>query len=113
MSLQENIAAAMRTIMEQKQKSLTEFAAELDISRNALYDYLRAKGNPSIATLEHIAEKLDVTPAFLMLGTLEDDKREVTLVLLNTIQKLSELPQEKRLRLAELFLEMVTLWNES
>lgn len=113
MSLQENLAAAMRTIMEQKQKSLTEFSVELDISRNALYDYLRGKGNPSIATLEHIADKLNVMPAFLMLGLFEQDEREVVLVLLNTIQKLSELPPEKRLKFAELFLEMVALWNES
>ena len=65
MGLQENIAVNMRAIMERQQKSLTEFSEELGISRNALYDYIRCKGNPSIATVEHIAEKLEVDPAAL------------------------------------------------
>lgn len=111
-TLQENIATAIRTIMEKRNKSLTEFSEELGISRTALYDYLRGRGNPSIETLEHIAEKLGVSPAVLMTGLFDLDRREITLLLLDTIHEVAELPEAKRLRFAELFLEMVKLWNE-
>lgn len=112
MGLKDNLAAAIRTIMERQNKSLSEFSEELDISRNALYDYLRGRGNPSIATLEHIAENLGVSPAALMTNLMDLDHREITLLLLDTIQGVAELEDAKRLRFAELFLEMVKLWNE-
>ena len=71
MSLQENMAASIRAIMKNRHKSLSEFSAELGISRNALYNYLRGRGNPSIATLEHMAKNLGVSPAALMLGEMK------------------------------------------
>lgn len=112
MRLKDNFAAAIRTIMERQNKSLSEFSEELDISRNALYGYLRGRGNPSIATLEHIAENLGISPMALMTDLMDIDQREIALLLLDIIQSAAKLPDEKRLRLAELFLEMVRLWNE-
>ena len=112
MRLNENIAKTIRAVMNRKHMSIEEFSEELGISRNALYGYLRGDGNPSLATLEHIAENLGVSPAALMTGLLDLDQREITLLLLDTIQGVAELPEEKRLRFAELFLEMVKLWNE-
>ena len=82
MSLQENMAASIRAIMKNRHKSLSEFSAELGISRNALYNYLRGRGNPSIATLEHMAKNLGVSPAALMLGVFDTDRRQVMLTLL-------------------------------
>ena len=110
MGLQENIAVTMRAVMERQGKSLADFSEELGISRNALYDYLRGRGNPSVSTLEHIAQRLEMDPAAL-LGLFVLDQREITLLLLDTIQGVAELPEERRVRFAELFLEMVRLWN--
>lgn len=100
----------MRTIMEKQNKSLSEFAEELEISRTALYDYLRAKGNPSAATIEHISEKLRVHPASLITGLPDGEGLEVILRLLELVESIAELPRDKRLRFAELLLEMVQLW---
>ena len=111
MGLQENMAVAIRTVMLQRRKSLTEFSEELEISRTALYDFLKAKGNPSAATIEHLADKMGVSPAALMTGLLELDQREIVLQLLDTIHGVAELPEEKRIYFAELFLEMVKLWS--
>ena len=112
MGLQENMAATIRTIMKKEHKSLAEFSEELEISRTALYDYLNAKGNPSASTIEHIAGKLEISPAALMTGLMDLDRKEVVLLLMDTIQSVAELPEGKRVRFAELFLEMVGLWNE-
>ena len=76
--------------MEKRNKSLTEFSEELGISRTALYEYLRGRGNPSVETLEHIAEKLGVSPAVLMTGLFDLDRREITLLLLDTIHEVAE-----------------------
>lgn len=113
MSLQENIAETMRVIMKQQNKSLTEFSEELEVSRSAMQDYIKAKGNPSAKTIEHIANKLGITPIALMAGLTVPEQREITVQLLNTFQMVSELPEEKRIRFAELFLEMVKLWDQN
>lgn len=112
MGLQENIAAYIRDVMKREHKSLTEFSEELGISRNSLYDYSTGEGNPTLSTLEHIAERLGIDPAALILGVLNLDQREVLLLLTDTVQDVAKLPEEKRLRFAELFLEMVRLWDE-
>lgn len=112
MSLQENMAASIHAIMKNRHKSLSEFSAELGISRNALYTYLRGRGNPSIATLEHMAKNLGVSPAALLLGVCDTDQRQVMLSLLDTIGGMSDLSEDKRLRIAELLLEVVKVWNE-
>ena len=112
MSLQEKIAAYICEVMKREKKSLTEFSEELGISRNALYNYSTGEGNPTILTLEHIAEKMGVDPAALIVGILNLDQREVLLLLMQTIKDVAKLPEEKRARFAELFLEMVKLWDE-
>ena len=112
MNLNENLALAMRAIMKARHMSLTEFAKELDVSRAALHDYIKARGNPSAATIEHIAQKLDVSPASLMTGLVDLDHQEIVLMLLDTLQGVAELPEDKRIQMAEHFLAMVKLWNE-
>ena len=109
MSLNEGLAATIRTVMKQKRMTLTEFSEELGISRAALHDYIRAKGNPSAATIEHIARQMGVSTAALFAGT--EEQREIVLLLLDTIQEIAELPEEKRLQMAEHFLAMVKLWS--
>lgn len=112
MNLNEGLAVSIRTIMKQRRLSLSEFAEELDISRTALYGYSRGEGNPSMATINHIAQRLGISPAVLANGLAELDHREIALLLLDTVQGVAELPEDKRLKMAELFLEMVKLWNE-
>lgn len=110
-NLHESIAEAIRRIMKERNKSLTEFAEELDISKNALYSYLRGDGNPSIGTLEGIAKKLEIEPAALLLGVLDQgDRQKIAMAILETFQNVALLPEERRMRFAELFLEMMKLW---
>ncbi len=108
-SIQENLAASIRLMMDMKQKSLTEFSEELEISRSMLQEYLKGKGNPSIATIEHLASKLDVDPTVLLTGMLGLEQTECVLPLLSIIQNVAGMEKEQQLRFAELFLEMVQL----
>lgn len=83
----------------------------LGISRTALHDYSKGRGNPSTATIEHIARTLGIAPAVLVTGLADEDRREIILLLLDTVDGIARLSGEKRLRLAELFMEMVRLWD--
>jgi len=112
MNLNEGLAASIRAIMKQKHMSLTEFAEEMEISRSTLYAYNRGEGNPSMATINHIVQRLGISPTALTNGLTDPDRGEITLLLLDTIQSVAELPEEDRLQMAELFLEMVKLWNK-
>ncbi len=111
MGIQQNMADTIRMIMELRHKTLEEFADDLEISRSTLHEYIKARGNPTALMIEHLAQKLEIDPAILMTGLLDLDRREIVLLLLNSIQVVAELPEEKRIRFAELFLEMVHLWN--
>lgn len=112
MNLNEGLAASICAIMKRKHISLSEFAEELGISRTALHDYSKGRGNPSTATIEHIARTLGIAPAVLVTGLADEDRREIILLLLDTVDGIARLSGEKRLRLAELFMEMVQLWDE-
>ncbi len=114
MTLNENLAATIRAIMRKKHMSLTEFAEKLGISRGSLYSYINARGNPSFATIEQIAHSLDVDPIALTVGMVDPDpdQRKIAMLLLDMIQSIAELPDEARLRMAALFLEMVKLWSK-
>lgn len=94
MSLTENLAAAILAAMKQRHMSLTEFAEELGVSRTALHDYVKARGNPSASTIEHIAKKLGISTAALMTGMMDLDQ-EITLLLLETIQSAAKPPSKK------------------
>ena len=111
MSIQNNIAAVMRELKKQSGKSMTEFSEQLEISRSALQEYLAGTGNPSVTTVEHIAEKLNIDPVVLFSASFSTDQLDILLLLLNTVQSLDKLSPEQRTHFAELFLEMVSLWK--
>lgn len=112
MGIQHNMATIIRLIMQQRQKTLTEFSEELEISRSALQAYLREEGNPSIATVEHLARKLEVDPAVLVTGMFEPDQAKITLMLFGLIKEVADLPEEKRQMFGERLAAIIDLWDD-
>lgn len=111
MDLQENMAKYIRSVMERENKSYSELAEELGISRNSLYSYGTGTGNPTLSTVGQLSEKMEVNPAIL-LGLPNLDREEALRRIMEIIQDVKELTEEGRRRFAELFLEMVGLWDE-
>ena len=111
MNLNKNLAAVLNIIKSKHQKSMTEFSEDLEISRSALQEYLSGAGNPNLTTVEHIAQKLNVSPYFLLLGDFNEEQLSVFLKMIDILSLLSDLPVEKRKRFAELLFEMITLWD--
>ena len=111
MNLNKNLAAVLNIIKSERQKSMTEFSEELEISRSALQEYLSGSGNPNLTTIEHIAQKLNVNPYFLLLGDFNEEQLSTFIKMIEMFSILSDLPSEKRKRFAELLFEMISLWN--
>ena len=112
MSIQDNMADMLRAKKQLSGQSIEGWAEELAIAPSTLQEYLKGSGNPTVKMVEHLADKLGVDPVALMYGTIEPEQRQIALLLLDTIHGVSVLPQPKRLRFAELFLELVRLWEE-
>ena len=109
MDLNKNLAAVLSIMKTERQKSMTEFSEELEISRSALQEYLSGAGNPNLTTIEHIAQKLNVSPYFLLLDDFNDEQLGVFMKMIDILSLVSDLPSEKRKRFAELLFEMITL----
>ena len=101
MGILENIADLMLATKKSSGKSVAILSEELEISPSTLQDYLKATGNPTIKMVERLAEKLDLDPIALMAGSMEPEQYEIVL-----------LPQSRRLRFAQLFLELIQLWED-
>lgn len=112
MEIQRNMAKVIRALKEASGKSLSEFSEELEVSRSTLQEYLAGKGNPSIATIEHLSAKLDVDASFLISGIFSEDQIGILLKLLDMLKLLSDLSTEQQVRFVQLLLEMVSIWNE-
>ena len=106
MGIRNNLAAALRFVMIIKHLTLAEFAEKLEISRSALQEYLKMRGNPSIATVEHLAQKMGIGPSVLLTDKSMD---EFFALLLDTFPEVSETDEARRLRLIELAAEMEQL----
>ena len=113
MSIQDNMADMLRAKRKLSGQSIEEWAEELGIAQSTLQEYMKGNGNPTVKMVEHLADNLGIDPIALMSGNMEPEQRQTVLLLLDTIQAVSVLPKSKRLRFAELFLELTQLWEEN
>ena len=112
MGILENMADMLRAKRKLSGQSIEQWAETLGIAPSTLQDYLSGSGNPTLGMVEHLADKLGVDPLVLMSGDIEPEQRQTALLLLDTIQAVSVLPQAKRLQFAEQFMELVQLLGE-
>ena len=74
MGIQQNMADTLRARKQLSGKSIEEWARELGIAQSTLQDYLKGIGNPTIKTVEYLAERLNVDPLALLSGNMEPEK---------------------------------------
>ena len=112
MGIQQNIAEMLRAIKANRGKTMEAWAEELGIAPSTLQEYMKGIGNPTVKMVEHLAEKMGIAPLSLMVGDVEPEQYQAVLLMLDTIQAVSVLHHPKRVRFAELFLELVLLLKE-
>lgn len=112
MGIQENMADMLQAKRKLSGQSIEDWSVELGIAPSTLQDYLKGAGNPTVKMVEHLASRLDIDPIALIAGQIEKEQYQIVLLLLDTIKAVSDLDQPRRLRFAELVLELVQLWEE-
>ena len=73
------------------------------LPRTALQDYLKVRGNPSIAMVEHLAQKMGIKPSVLLT---DKSLEEFFALLLDAFPEVSETDEMRKLRFIELAAEM-------
>jgi transcriptional regulator with XRE-family HTH domain len=111
MGMLENMAGMLRRMKELNGKSIEEWSEELGIASSTLQDYLKGSGNPTVKMVDHLARKLDIDPLALMSGKMEPEQYQIVVLMLDTIKAVAALPHPKRVRFANLFLELTQLWE--
>ena len=113
MGIQKNMALIIRAYKERKRLSTADLSDQLEVSRSTLQDYLNETGNPRADTIDHIAEKLNLDPAVLVTGVFDQSQLRIIMLFLDTIDAISILSSARRNRFSQLFLEMISLWDEA
>lgn len=108
MGLQENMSETMRQLKQEHNLSTEEFSSKLDVSKASL---LCGRGNPSLGTVDHMAERLGIDPIILVSGKSANLSLSSVRQLLDTIATVVALPQERKEKFAELFFQILSLWE--
>lgn len=101
-----SIATRLKQARKDKNLSQQELAKLSDVHYSNIGRYERGDAQPSAELLNRIARALEVSPDFLMNGTIQD-KAESSLSdndLLNQFRKVEKLPDDKK-RLVKEFLD--------
>lgn len=87
MSLSSNFSKNLSSMRKGCNSTLTEFADEISVSRSYLQSALKGSCNPTLDTVEHIAEKLQVSPDLLLSLPGTQGEEQLPLVYLQNIRE--------------------------
>lgn len=91
MEFWENLSNHLRRYQMEHNLSIEDLANELRIGRSAAYQYLRGKGNPSLRTLVHMADRMEMTVVELLSPPeTEKAQREAVLEYLLRLKRMVE-----------------------
>lgn len=111
MGLQKNWSNCMRLVKKLRNASAAELSADLQMSRSVVQDYMKGKGNPTLSSVDHIAEKLGIDPVLMISGIENPEKNYVAWLLLETIKEFMKLSEEERVHGAELLHQLLSLFG--
>lgn len=110
LDIQQNIAMTLSAYKRRKNYTIVELSEDLDISRSVLQDYLACRRNPRADTIEHIAKKLNVSPAALVSGGLiSQTEYDLIFVLLDTLDAFHDLSPDRQREGLDLFIRLLHL----
>lgn len=129
-----NIGQRIKKLLKEKGISQAELARRIGVSRAAVSEWVRGKSEPSESTLKLIAKEFGVNENWLKTGegeiwskdrslekeieNLPEEKIEELLIAVKIIRKIEKakrikLTPEKRLKLAELLIDVIEEFGET
>ena len=113
LDIQQNIAMMLSAYKRRKNYTIVELSEDLEISRSVLQDYLACRRNPRADTIEHIAQKLHVSPSALVSGgAITPSEYDLIFVLLDTLEAFHDLSPDQRREGVDLFVRLLHLWDK-
>ncbi len=109
MSLQKNLANAMKAFKASRHLSISDFSEELGISCSSMQTLLKGSGNPRMDTIEHIAAQLEIEPHVLLSVSFSESQLEFAMHILDSLDFFSKLSTAEREAFASLFLKMLLM----
>ncbi|NLD20592.1 MAG: helix-turn-helix transcriptional regulator [Clostridiales bacterium] len=113
MTLHNNLSASLNSFREMRELSINEFSQEIGMSKSETQKLLKATGNPRLDTVEHIAENLEVNSEILISPTYSASDFNSSLLLLKTVDCITNLSKEDQERAAYLFHELISLFSKA
>ena len=112
MNLNEIIGKNLKELRIRKNLSQEELAKEIGISASNLRKIEYGSGNPTILTIERIAEGLNITTSVLVSSDM--DARDVLIreSIFSNLSFIRKLPQERQTLIIRIFEQLVLLLRE-
>ncbi len=112
MNLNEIIGKNLKELRIRKNLSQEELAKEIGISSSNLREIEYGSGNPTILTIERIAEGLNITTSVLVSSDM--DARDVFIreSIFSNLSFIRKLPQERQTLIIRIFEQLVLLLRE-
>lgn len=112
MNLNEIIGKNLKELRIRKNLSQEELAKEIGISSSNLREIEYGSGNPTILTIERIAEGLNITTSVLVSSDM--DARDVLIreSIFSNLSFIRKLPQERQTLIIRIFEQLVLLLRE-
>lgn len=107
MILQRNLSNTMRALRASRKQSIAEFSEEIGISRSAMQDILKGDCNPSLNTIQYIADNLKVDPLTLIASPYSESQLEYMTLVLTLVAPFSNFSDASRREAAKLLHDLV------
>lgn len=111
MEIRENIANTVNRILQERNKTITELSADIDIPRSSLENYSKGVSNLRADTIELLADKLGLTPAELVSDLSETPEWMQAKMVLFAAHDISGLSPEKQESGIHAFLQLVSIFS--
>ncbi len=112
MNLQDALSANLSALKRSRGQTTAELAEDLGVSRSNLQKMLNKQANPTIDTIQYMAEQIEADPLMLLFGDYSGKQHVLMLHLLQSMVLVSDLGPGQRRRLAELIQQIISLFGE-
>lgn len=112
MNLNEIIGKNLKELRIRKNLSQEELAKEIGISASNLREIEYGNGNPTILTIERIAEGLNITTSVLVSSDMDERDVLIRESIFSNLSFIRKLPQERQTLIIRIFEQLVLLLRE-
>lgn len=113
MNIKQNLSKSLKSYRSLERKSLVDFAEKLSIGKTTLQDIKSCKANPTLDTVQQIADRLNVSPLSLLSDCYDPSDLYMAQLLLHTLDRFDQLSIEDQEKGVILFDALIRILSRS